>query len=246
MPKRPISADSHITEPPDLFIDYIEAKYKDTAPHVVDDPDRGEVYVIEGMKNSIPMSLVAAAGKDPSTLSTRGAKFEELHRGGWDPNTGSRSGPRRCCGGNHLPVRWHGSLQSRRFGLQARACFDAYNRWLKDFCEGLPNRLFGMPQLVMETPEKGIEEVRKAKEMGFKGVMLPGEPGHEDYHHTDYDLFYEAVVEMEMPLSFHILTSKDNLRDYRGPKINSFQTIIRGNQDIGTFVLAVCSSGIRI
>ena len=68
--------------------------------------------------------------------------------------------------------------------------------------------------------------------------MLPGEPGHEDYHHTDYDSFYEAVVEMEMPLSFHILTSKkDNLRDYRGPKINSFQTIIRGNQDIiGTFV----------
>ena len=85
MPKRPISADSHITEPPNLYIDYIEAKYKDTAPHVVDDPDRGEVYVIEGMKNSIPMSLVAAAGKDPSTLSTRGAKFEELHRGGWDP-----------------------------------------------------------------------------------------------------------------------------------------------------------------
>ena len=31
------------------------------------------------------MSLVAAAGEDPSTLSTRGAKFDDLHRGGWDP-----------------------------------------------------------------------------------------------------------------------------------------------------------------
>ncbi|MEC8201542.1 MAG: amidohydrolase family protein, partial [Pseudomonadota bacterium] len=219
MPKRPISADSHITEPPSLFIDYIEAKYKDTAPHVVDDPDRGEVYVIEGMKNSIPMSLVAAAGKDPSTLSTRGAKFEELHRGGWDPK--ARAADQDCDGVvAEIIYPSVGMVLCNHEDLDyKRACFDAYNRWLKDFCEGLPNRLFGMPQLVMETPEKGIEEVRKAKEMGFKGVMLPGEPGHEDYHHTDYDSFYEAVVEMEMPLSFHILTSKkDNLRDYRGPK----------------------------
>ena len=47
-------------------------------------PKRGEVYVIDGMEGSIPMSLVAAAGKDPSELSMHGAKFDLLHRGGWD------------------------------------------------------------------------------------------------------------------------------------------------------------------
>ena len=61
MPKRPISADSHITEPPNLYIDYIEAKYKDTAPHVVDDPDRGEVY-------TTPIPPVASA-PTPSSKS---------------------------------------------------------------------------------------------------------------------------------------------------------------------------------
>ena len=85
MAKRPISADSHITEPPNCYIDYIEAKYKDSAPHVVDDPKRGEIYVIEGIDIAIPLSLVAAAGKPPSELSTKGAVFDELHRGGWDP-----------------------------------------------------------------------------------------------------------------------------------------------------------------
>jgi predicted TIM-barrel fold metal-dependent hydrolase len=74
--------------------------------------------------------------------------------------------------------------------------------------------------------------------MGFKGVMLVGQPGHEDYHHPDYDPFFEAVVDMGMPICFHILTSgKDEMRTYRGPKINGFQSIIRGNQDIiGTFI----------
>ena len=46
MAKSPISADSHITEPPNCYIDNIEAKYKDTAPRVFDDPKRGEVYIL--------------------------------------------------------------------------------------------------------------------------------------------------------------------------------------------------------
>jgi len=90
----------------------------------------------------------------------------------------------------------------------------------------------------MRSPEEGIEEVRQAKENGYKGVMLPGHPAHADYDHPDYGKFYDAVIEMEMPISFHILTSKqDSLLNQRGPKINGFQAIIRGNQDIiGTFI----------
>src|SRR5215204_1015299 len=58
-----ISADSHITEAPNTYIDYIDPAYRDTAPHIVETPDKGDVYVIDGMRRSIPMGLVAAAGK---------------------------------------------------------------------------------------------------------------------------------------------------------------------------------------
>lgn len=238
MAKRHISADSNITEPPNCYIDYIEAKYKDTAPHVVDDPKRGEIYVIDGIDIAIPMSLVAAAGKDPSELSTKGAVFSELHRGGWDPKARAADQDRDGVAAEIIYPSVGMMLCNHPDFAYKRACFDAYNRWLQEFCEGLPNRLFGMPQITMETPASGIEEVRLAKEMGFKGVMLVGQPGHEDYHHPDYDPFFEAVVDMDMPICFHILTSrKDEMRDYRGPKINGFQSIIRGNQDIiGTFI----------
>ena len=238
MAKRPISADSHITEPPNCYTDYIESKYKNIAPHIVDDPKRGEVYVIDGIDDAIPLSLVAAAGKDPSELSTKGAVFKKLHRGGWDPKARAVDQDRDGVAAEIIYPSVGLMLCNHPDFKYKRACFEAYNRWLKEFCDGLPNRLFGMPQITMETPGSGIEEVRKAKEMGFKGLMLVGEPAHEDYHHADYDPFYEAVIDLEMPICFHILTSqKDEMRNYRGPKINGFQSIIRGNQDIiGTFI----------
>jgi len=70
--------------------------------------------------------------------------------------------------------------------------------------------------------------------------MMPGNPGEKDYDDPAFDPFWEAAVALELPLSFHILTSSgDNtMIKPRGPKINSFLSIIRGCQDIiGMFIL---------
>jgi predicted TIM-barrel fold metal-dependent hydrolase len=60
------------------------------------------------------------------------------------------------------------------------ACFSAYNRWLREYCAVAPDRLFGMAQLAMRSVADGIKELETAKDMGFRGVMMPGEPRHED------------------------------------------------------------------
>jgi hypothetical protein len=41
---RPISADSHVTEPPDCYTRFIDPKYRDSAPKVIPDERRGFVY----------------------------------------------------------------------------------------------------------------------------------------------------------------------------------------------------------
>ncbi len=84
MLKRPISADSHITEPPNCYIDYIDPKYKNTAPHMTTMDTIGDVFVIDGLDTPIPMGLVAAAGKDPADITTDGVKFGDLWKSGWD------------------------------------------------------------------------------------------------------------------------------------------------------------------
>ena len=66
--------------------------------------------------------------------------------------------------------------------------------------------------------------------------MMPGRPVVEDYDSPIYDEFYRAAVELELPLSFHILTTRNE--GHRGPAMNGFLTIVRGCQDImGTLVL---------
>ena len=85
MSKPCISADSHITEPPNCYIDYIDPKFRDIAPKIVRHETKGDLFVIDGMKKPLGIGLAAAAGKKPEDLAAWGATFESLHRGGWDP-----------------------------------------------------------------------------------------------------------------------------------------------------------------
>jgi len=100
-----------------------------------------------------------------------------------------------------------------------------------------PDRLLAVGQTAMRSPEEGIEDLRQIKALGLRGVMMPGNPAVEDYDSHAYDEFWEAAVELELPLSFHILTVRETAPT-RGPKMNSFLSIIRGCQDImGTLIL---------
>ncbi|MGH7879922.1 MAG: amidohydrolase family protein, partial [Candidatus Binataceae bacterium] len=76
-----ISSDSHIMEPPDTYTARIDKKYLGSAPKVVWMEKGGDTYVIEGMTQTIPMGLIAAAGKTAEELGTSAtfAKFEDLH-----------------------------------------------------------------------------------------------------------------------------------------------------------------------
>lgn len=238
MTAKPISADSHVTEPPHCYVDHIDPLFRDRAPRLVHSETYGDTFVVDGLDQPIPMGLVAAAGKDPRELRMGGAKFAELHRGGWDPLARLADQDRDGIAAELLyPTVGMMLCNHPDFAFKA-ACFSAYNRWLQGYCTAAPQRLFGLAQVAMTSVEAGIEELRRAKEMGFVGVMMPGDPGHADYDHPDYDAFYEAAVDLGLPLSFHILTSRaDQLKTRRGPRINSFQAIIRGCQDIiGTFI----------
>ncbi len=233
MQKPIISADSHVTEPPGTFLERIDKKFLDRAPRMVHDEKRGDIFVVDGSSNPIPLSLISAAGKAPEELSAVGAVFEKLHRGGWDPEARITAQEED---GVFAEVIYP-SVGMEIAGLSdldyKKACMDAYNLWLAEFCASNPERLIGIGQTAMRTPEEGIEDLRRIKELGLRGVMLPGRPGVEDYGSEIYDPFWQAAIDLELPPSFHILTSGEGLRQIvRGGKLNSFMGIIRSNQDL--------------
>jgi predicted TIM-barrel fold metal-dependent hydrolase len=225
------------TSPPGCYVDRIDHKYKDTAPHMVHDDKAGDIFVIDGMKKPIPMGLVAAAGQDAKDLKMFGAKFEDLHRGGWDPEARMADQKRDGVDAEVIYPTVGMMLCNHPDYDYKKACFDAYNLWIAEYCGAHPDRLLGLGQTSMRSVEEGIEDVRKMKELGLRGVMLPGNPQISDYDDPIYDPFWQATVDMDMPISFHILTSKQDSFRTRGPRINGFLSIIRGNQDlIGLFI----------
>ncbi len=117
-----------------------------------------------------------------------------------------------------------------------KACFDAYNRWIAEYCSANPTRLLGCGQTAVRTPTETVADLERIRELGLSGVMMPGDPAEEDYDSPIYNPVWEAAIDLGLPLSFHILTTRQQA-PVRGPRINSFLSIIRGNQDImGTLI----------
>ena len=122
------------------------------------------------------------------------------------------------------------------------ACMLAYNRWLAEMCAEAPNRVFGLAQTAVLDVDSAIADFQRAKDMGFVGMMMPGDPLHEDFDHPDYDALWECAVDLQLPICFHILTSRDYdaataLTSPRGHSANAFMNLIRGVQDLlGLFV----------
>jgi len=237
---RPISADSHIVEPPHCYVDFIDPKFRDRAPRVINDEESGgEKYLIEGLPNPLGLNSLAAAGKAPEDIRVEGDRFSELHRSGWDPKYRIADMEKDGVAAEFI-YPTIGMLICNLDDVEYKhACMVAYNRWLQTYVGEAPDRIFGLGQTAIRSVEEGIEDLRAIKEMGFKGVMMPGYPSTEfDYDDKRFDPLWEAAIDLEMPISFHILTSRtDTGTDARGPKINFFQAIIRGCQDIiGTFI----------
>ena len=237
MPSTVISADSHVTEPPETYDD-IDPKYRDDKPYLIHDDQRGDIFMIPGMKVPVPMGLVAAAGQKPDELKTFGTRFEDLHRGGWDPVARLADQERDGVAAEVIYPTVGMALCNHRDVDYKKACMDSYNLWMAQYCSTSPERLIGAGQTAMRNPQEGIEDLESIKSLGLKGVMMPGHPGIEDYDHPMYDPFWEAAADMGTPLSFHVLTTRD-LSPVRGPKINGFLGIIRANQDvIGTLIFS--------
>ncbi|MDZ4741595.1 MAG: amidohydrolase family protein [Alphaproteobacteria bacterium] len=237
--KTPISADSHITEPPNCYVDFIDPKYRERAPKMTRHDRLGDIFVIDGLDQPVPMGLVAAAGKDPSTITTDGVLFKDLWRSGWDAKYRVADQDKDGIGAEIIYPTVGMLICNHPDFDYKKACFEAYNRWLLEYCSVAPARLYGMAQVSMRTPEDGVGELKAAHAMGFRGIMMPGDPAVEDYDSKVYDKVWETAVELKLPLSFHILTSKSGAfaQNPRGPRINGFLAIIRGCQDImGTLI----------
>lgn len=228
--ERWISADSHVVEPPELFEARLPATFRDRAPHVVRDPDRGDVYVVPGLAHPVPLGF--ARPPDLSDGVARGpvAHLEELRPGGAE--AGSRLADQDLDGVRAevlYPTVGLVLLRQPDPALRA-ACATAYNGWLSELCAEAPDRLLGVAVVAPEHPVDTPGEVAAAVDRGAVGLLAALRPDGLDYDDRCWDPLFEAVAASGRPLSFHALGGPN--RRGRGPVLATLATQPHEGQEL--------------
>jgi predicted TIM-barrel fold metal-dependent hydrolase len=205
----------------------------------------GAVMEIDGGRSWVPYGMVAGAGRPAERIGPfERVPWEELHPGGWDPKARLLEQDRDGVAAEVLYPSVGMLLCNLPDADYKKACFDAYNLWIAEFQRFAPERLVGVGQTALRSVAEGVVDLERIRELGLRGVMLPGRASCEeaagDYDDPRWDPLWRAAIDLGLPVSFHILTSGTDVTmhpSFRGPKMNSFLGIIRGCQDIiGTLV----------
>src|SRR5712691_5118088 len=136
-----VSADSHVSEPGNLWTERLSLKFQDRAPRLVRKAD-GDWFECEGLRPG-PVALGIIAGKKFEEYKPTGMTYEDGRKGGWDPHERIKD---QETDGVEAEVLYP-TLGMRMFALRdvefQKACFEAYNSWMADYCQPYPRRLIG-------------------------------------------------------------------------------------------------------
>jgi predicted TIM-barrel fold metal-dependent hydrolase len=207
---RVISADSHMVEPGDLWIERLDNKYRDNAPRVV----RREgntglavsapfVFVGPGL-HPLTVAGVFASGRSGDELREHMKHgYEAARPSGWDPVERLKDQELDGVAAEVL----YASLGIALLGMSdmdlQQACMRVYNDWLAEFCSHSPTRLAGIGLYSLRSlPD--VSEIERFASKGLKGIMVIASDTIElPYSDESFDPLWRIASETGMPISLH-------------------------------------------
>jgi predicted TIM-barrel fold metal-dependent hydrolase len=200
-----VSADGHVQEPKDLWLNRMDAKYAERLPGIVLDGKGQQYQKTEGFRNPLKMQKTVFEGEDQ--LRNRSGKTPEerladLAADGVDaevlfPNKG-------------LTI-W-ATTDTEFSGAMCRA----YNDWAWETFADYNDRLAPMAGIAPADVEAAIAEIQRCADLGFRGLCLPckpvwGPPDHADlnYNLKEFDPLWACISEVGLPVTFHVSTGRD-------------------------------------
>ncbi|MGH6739076.1 MAG: amidohydrolase family protein, partial [Bradyrhizobium sp.] len=202
-------ADGHVLEPPDLWENYLEDRYKQRAIRIRVDDEGYEYLEVDGRPSSQAVK---------GTLALMGAMGEEdLH-----PHPDRRYADTMPFGAGNAAERlslieqenlecavlyptlgllWEIEVEDPVLSL---AYVRAYNRWIADFCRGSRGRLAPIAHLTLLDPEGSAAELERAVKDGCKGAWV-NVFNHRRVIHGDkaHDVLFAKCCELDVPLAIH-------------------------------------------
>ena len=206
-----IDADTHVTEPGDLWTSRLPARYRDRAPHIVRDPKTGiDGWRIGDGAAFLPVGFTAIAGwPEPFPASPR--NMDEVPKASWDAAARLEYMDRVGIWSMALYPNVGGFGSQAFLGLGdpglMLACVQAYNDFLIDWIAPDPRRFVPILATPFWDVAASVAEIERCAARGHRGVLFTGTPqshGMPILGSRHWDPIWEAAQACGLPVSFHI------------------------------------------
>jgi predicted TIM-barrel fold metal-dependent hydrolase len=223
---RYISADSHVLEPDNLWLERMDTPFRARAPRVVHNPpgfegdywlfgDREPVTAVQGF-----FAGASRKSYDEITEHLKTARYAERLPGSYDPAARLKDMDLDGTAAEVLYPTYPLGLMSVTDGPLQRELFRVYNDWLAQYCAAAPERLVGLGLISVWDVEMAVGEVQRCAAMGLKGGMIVSYPPEGyGYEQRRYDPLWAAAQELGMPISLHAFTGHGIEDDSRYPRL---------------------------
>ena len=207
---RIIDSDMHVMEPPDLWLRYIDDRFKDRAPRV------GEIDG-SGRPRAPRAKAFRASPDHPGRAAVKRARTDQDHpkftryadarARGYDAQSQLEAMDVegvdvavlfRTMGGHVI------AIDDMDADLAAAMC-RAFNRWLADHCAADPDRLKATAVVPLHDVGLAVREAEYAVgELGHVAIVLPSNPVKKrSWYDPAYDPIWQAACDLGGPVAVH-------------------------------------------
>ena len=204
-------SDLHVTEPWDLWLRYIEPKYRDQAPIGSTQFFTDICLIHDGKLISKPGWLQPEDEDDlavqQSARRGRTELYEDFERRGWGPDVQIEAMDREGVDTAVLfPSRGlFAHAKEYDDDRLAAAISRAYNNWLVEFCAYAPERMYGAAMVPVQDVKAAVAEAKRAKEeLGFRAIFIRPNPMRgRNWHERVYDPLWAECEKQGLVVGFH-------------------------------------------
>ena len=202
-----VDCDAHVLEPADLWLRYLEPKFRDRAIRVeetdgVEQLIIGEEIVLQGV-------LAGLGGAEESKLELFSGKKSYVRDSpldSYDPHARLRRmddwGIQKCV---LFPTIGILPFPTNDQEL-ANAYCRAYNNWIAEFTQTQPDRLAAVAIVNWHDVDSAAQELDRCIKLGFKGLFVPPETidGRRPAN-AHFDPLWSRCQEADIPGCFHVI-----------------------------------------
>jgi uncharacterized protein len=208
-----IDADSHWTEPHDLFTRVAPARVRDRVPRV-EEVEGIPTWVFDGhvLGQATAAAVIGRDGrKESADIGLNQWSIDDIHVGAYDPKV--RLEVLDECGIDaQIIFPSTIGLGGQDLGMVedqdlCRLVIELYNDQMAEIQAESNDRLLPMPLMPAWDIDTCIAEAKRVAALGARGVNMTSDPqdlGAPDLGDRSWDPFWETCTEHQLPVHFHI------------------------------------------